>query len=114
MSVVITCPIRHSEESDMSSDSILLKIARASLITGSATMIASLLGLAKSKSTALKGTGGIGPVAQFTIFLGLCVGIAAQGLSLGAMKYVSRYLRAGNTLSTQLLQRFQPNSPSCS
>lgn len=80
----------------MSNDSSLLKIARASLITGSATMIASVLSLAKSKSIALlQGTDGIGLVAQFASFQGLFAGIAALGLSLGVMKYVSQYLRAG-------------------
>jgi PST family polysaccharide transporter/antigen flippase len=90
------CPIRHSEEPGMSNDSSFLKIAQASLITGSATIIASLLSLAKSKSIALlQGADGIGLVAQFTSFLGLVAGIAALGLSLGVMKYVSRCLQAG-------------------
>jgi len=93
----LTYRMHDREESDMSDDSSLLKIAQASLITGSATITVSVLSLAKSKTIALlQGTDGIGLLGQFTSFQSLLGGIAALGLSLGLIKYVSQHFQAGD------------------
>ena len=70
-------------------------IARASLITGSATLIASAIALVRNRVIAtLQGTEGIGLLGQFTSLQALIAGIAALGLATGLVKYLSQYLES--------------------
>lgn len=70
-------------------------IARASLITGSATLIASAMALVRNRVIAtLQGTEGIGLLGQFTSLQALVAGIAALGLATGLIKYLSQYLES--------------------
>lgn len=70
-------------------------IARASAITGSATLIASAILLVRTRIIAtLEGTEGIGLLGQFTSLQGLVAGIASLGLATGLVKYLSQYLES--------------------
>ncbi len=70
-------------------------IVRASLITGSAAIVASVINLVRNRAIAtLQGTEGIGLLGQFTSFQTLVVGVATLGLAVGIIKYLSQYLEA--------------------
>ena len=77
----------------MNNDSRMGMIARASLVTGSATLIASAISLVRNRYIAtLEGTEGVGLLGQFVSLQGLVAGIATLGLATGLIKYISQYL----------------------
>ncbi|MFY9605777.1 MAG: oligosaccharide flippase family protein [Thermoplasmata archaeon] len=79
----------------MPNDSSMSMIARASLITGSAALIASAITLVRNRIIAtLQGTEGIGLLGQFMSLQALIAGIAALGLATGLIKYLSQYLES--------------------
>ncbi len=79
----------------MSEKSSMGMIVRASLITGSAAIVASVINLVRNRAIAtLQGTEGIGLLGQFTSFQTLVVGVATLGLAVGIIKYLSQYLEA--------------------
>lgn len=77
----------------MSKDSSLGMIAKAFTITGFGIMAASAIALVKTRAIAtLQGTEGVGLLGQFTSLQALLGGIAALGLGVGIIKYLSQYL----------------------